>query len=300
MYLWVSVILVFITVVFIVAYLFYRNKSNKTEKPCLYVAQGGKEIPVYSDVPQSKTFLAVFATLFLLFACMIIYFAFRLNQIESANAATPTPTPSPTPSAVVASSSTPEITASPMPEMPSLPEAKLVVWLDELTPYSDYKGNFTLGGWSDRSPFLVGGREYKHGIGMQICGTDKEILVNGDDAPDGVLKHTCKQTNLTYALRNNFLKLVFSIGVDANVLSAYGPKEENGEGRVVITDISRNGHNVLFDTDWVDYEYSKYEAEVPLKDVELLEITVMSKDYEKSGTKSGLRFAIVDPILFSN
>jgi len=294
MYIWLSVILVFITVVFFVLYLVFRNKETKAKKSGLLVSQGGKEILVYHGASCFRLFFILFAISFLILACLIVYLAFRLKVVEGAVTAAP----SPTPSTVVAATHTPENTVSPSPEMPPLPNAELVVWLDELTPYSDYKGNFTMGGWSDCSSFLVGGREYSRGIGMQICGTDKEDLVDDADTSEGVYKHNCKETHLRYALRYNYSKLVFSIGVDSNNKSVYGPEERNGSGRVVITNISKNSQDDLFDTGWVDYQYSKYEAEVPLKDVDLLEITIMSEGYEKSGTKGGLRFAIIDPILY--
>ena len=130
MYLWLSVILVIITVIIIIVYFSYKNKSDKSKQPCLYVSENGKEVPVYNVEPKSKTFLAAFCALFLIFAFMIIYFAIRLNKIEASSIAEPTPSPS----AVVEATHTPEPTASPTPVLPPLPDAKFVVWLDELPP----------------------------------------------------------------------------------------------------------------------------------------------------------------------
>lgn len=291
-----SIILVVITVAFFLLYLFTKNKSDKARKPCLYVQQGGKEVPVYNDEPHSKLYLAILIILLVFFAPLILYLAFRLNKVEAPSIAEPTSSPS----AVAAANYTPEPTASPTPVIPPLPDAKFVVWLDELTPFTNYKDNFAIGGWGDRSSFLIGDRSYSHGIGMQICGTAQELLVDDDDTSEGVFTHNCKMTSVSYALRGNYSKLVFSLGVDSNVKAEYGPKEKNGEGRIVLTDTSRNGNNVLFDTGWQDYTYKKYEIEVPLENVDTIEITIMSKDFEKSGTKKGLRFAIIDPLLFVN
>ena len=291
-----SIVLVVITVAFFLLYLFFKNKSDKLRKPCLYVPQDGKEVPVFSDEPHSKLYLAILIILLVFFAPLILYLAFRMNKVEASSVAESTPSPS----AVVAATYTPEPTASPSPVIPPLPDAKFVVWLDDLTPFTDYKDNFTIGGWGDRTSFLIGDRSYSHGIGMQICGTAQEQLVDDDDTSEGVFTHNCKMTSMSYALRGNYSKLVFSLGVDSNVKGEFGPKERNGEGRIVLTDMSRNGDSVLFDTGWQDYTYEKYEVEVPLKGVDIFKITVMSKNYEKSATKKGLRFAIIDALLFVN
>lgn len=291
-----SIVLVVITVVFFLLYLFFKNKSDRLRKPCLYVPQGGKEVPVYFEEPHSKLYLAILIILLVFFAPLILYLAFRLNNAETAASTAPTPTPL----EAVALTSSPESTASPSPEMSPPPDGELFVWFDNLTPYTEYKSNFSIGSWSDQSSFLVGERSYTHGIGMQICGAAQEQLVSEDETTDGVITHNCKKASISYALRGRYSKLVFSIGVDSNIESEYGPKEKNGEGRIVLTDTSRNGRSSLFDTGWQDYSYEHYEIEVPLKDVEFLEITIMSKDFQKSGAKRGLRFAIVDPILFIN
>ena len=57
---------------------------------------------------------------------------------------------------------------------------------------------------------------------------------------------------------------------------------------------------ILFDTGWVNYAYAIYEATVDLSNVGVLEITYRTCGVSNQNKlKSGLRFAIVDPILVS-
>lgn len=57
--------------------------------------------------------------------------------------------------------------------------------------------------------------------------------------------------------------------------------------------------SVLFDTGWVNYTYAIYEATVDLSNVDVLAITYRTCGVSNlNKLKNGLRFAIVDPMLF--
>lgn len=293
------VTLTLLSIGFIVFALFFKRDMKNAAKPVLYLSQSGKEVPVFQRKKLPELLLLVLLILFLCNTFAIVFFASRVQK------STTTAIVSATPSISIALSESPvPETASPVPqtappsEKPALPDSQSVVWLDDLTPYSDYRENFSIGGWSDRSPFFVGKRTYKHGVGMRLCGTSKETQVDEDETPTGFFLRDCKQVSIDYALRENYSKLVFSLGVDATDERCFGPKETNGLGRVIIADISKGGRTILFDSKWKEYTYAIYETELPMERVDLLEITVMTCGYGGKRVTDGLRFALIDPILF--
>lgn len=286
-----------VTLILLSALLLYyeflsKRTAKESRKPTLYVARAGTEIPVYSKKGASKWLLPILVVLLFCNTLGIVYFAARLP------AATPPPAASPSPSATISATESVSPAPTPIPEQLSRPYLQFVVWLDDLIPYSDFQENFSVGGWKDRTPFSVGERTYQRGIGMRVCGTSKETPVEQSETPTGFFLRDCKQVSINYALREKYSKLVFSLGVDSNDKRCFGPKEVNGVGRVTIADVSGGGRTVLFDSGWRDYSYATYEEELSMKQVDLLEITVMTCGYDGKRVTDGLRFALIDPILF--
>jgi len=269
-----------------------KREQEETIPPLLYLPNAVKEPPARRKSARSGIRMILCAILFVCNLAAIVFFALR-NPSEKPEAAA---SPAPALSAAPAEPAAQEVMFP--SETPDILHAKWIVWFDDLKPYTDYQNNFCIGGWNDQTPFLVGERNYTHGVGMYICGTANEISVDAEESPDGIFLRDCKQTSIAYALRRKYSKLVFSLGVDAGDARYYGPKETNGRGRVILSDISHGGKKPLMDTGWCDYTYTAYEAEVPLENVELLEITVMACGYDGKRVTEGLRFAIVDPILY--
>lgn len=286
-----------VTLILLSALLLYyeflsKRTAKESPKPTLYVARAGTEIPVYPKKGSSKLLLPILVVLLFCNTLGIVYFAVRSPAVN------PPPAVSPTPTVTISATASVSPASTPIPEQLSRPDLQFVVWLDDLVPYSDFQENFSIGGWKDRTPFYVGERPYQHGIGMRICKTPKETPVKENETPTGFFLRDCNQVSINYALREKFSKLVFSLGVDANDKRCFGPKEINGLGRVTIADVSGGGRTVLFDSGWNDYSYATYEEELSMKQVDLLEITVMTSGYDGKRVTNGLRFALIDPILF--
>jgi len=287
-----AITLILIAVLFVFLFNSYKKEPKPDAKPVLYVPRAGKVVPIYRKNRLPCIYMIICAALFVCNLIAIIIFANRTQATE------PEPTIPPT----ISLSETPELTPTPTAFSPAeesdFSRAHRVVWLDELKPQTDCSENFNIGVWDDQTPFLIGQRKYKHGIGMQICASAIETVVDNGDFPNGIYRHDCKQASITYALRFNYSKMVFSLGVDASNMQYFGPKEINGQGRVIIADTSYQIRSVLSDTEWKDYAYSAYEIELSLEKVDLLEITVMTCGYGENRVTDGLRFAIVDPILY--
>lgn len=287
-----SLTLALFAVLLLVLVLFPKKDAATAAKPLLFVPQKGKEVPVFQKKKRSAVLLPLLAVLLLSNTLAVLFLA--LPAPAAARSAAVFPSPSASAASMEPATPEPTLPAG----IPALPDAQLVVWLDELTPCSEYASNFSIGAWGDRTPFLVGTREYRHGIGMRLVGTSRETMANAADTPTGLSLRDCKQVSVRYALREQYEKMVFSLGVDASDLRFFGPKDTNGIGRVILADVSEGGRVVLFDSKWQDCEFATYEEELSLRHVDLLEITVMTCGYGGKRVINGLRFVLLDPILF--
>lgn len=290
----IGLIISFAACAIILSYLLYRNNQSQKEsaKPILFVKQAGREVPVYHKNRLMLILLVIFSILCLGTFLGIVALIIRIPSVATETIAPSTPSPQLT----ATSSPTPEIS------FPSREPSKLqyhrIIWLDDVTPSQQVPGNFSFGGWSDRSPFSIGDRTYSHGIGMCISGTDAEVMTAQEETPDNILRKSCKKVSIQFPLREFYSKLVFSIGVDSSKTSIAVAKENNVRGRVIIADVSNEDYAVLFDTGWEYYTYAAYEREIPLSNVDLLQIAVYTCDFGGKSVDDGLRFAIIDPVLY--
>ena len=193
---------------------------------------------------------------------------------------------------------TPIPTATPQPpkQPQNSPVSNQILRFDELDPIMPLTGNFFINGWGDDMKFKIDDRTYSYGVGMVFSGTDTERSVRIEDSPDQIMRGDCKEFTVEYALRKNYTQLNFSIGADNSDPAHYGDENSRGIAEVVLSD--KDTGNVLFDTGWVNYAYAIYEASVDLTNVDILEITYRTCGVSNlNKLKTGLRFAIVDPIL---
>lgn len=291
-----SIIFIFFTVLFVFISLrltFYHAKPPKTK---IFYTQKGKAESVY--IPHSRK-RNIWSGICMLLAVVCMFLGIITadpKSVDGEGEKTPSPsvvatiTPSPTPS------NTPSIKPynSPADGSQSSVSREKFDWLDELEPLSDMPENFFIGSWSDKSPFQMDDQIIEHGIGMRICGSDYEQMVRKEEALNKTERWDCLEVSLLFALRKNYQSITFSVGVDKGDPSLFGPKEKNGSARVTIEDSKKN--RILFDTEWVDYDYANYAKTIDISDVDVLRITFRSGGETRRITKS-LRFVIADPKL---
>lgn len=188
----------------------------------------------------------------------------------------------------------PFITESPCPSQSSAysPNATIVQRLDDFTPVYEKSDNFKVNSWSNDEKFILDSRPYSQGIGMQIIGSIDETIA---ESPTGAERIDCKQVFIDYALRAQYTSLSFSVGADSGSSEYFGDEQSNGIARVMISDASSN--TILFDSGWVNYSYAVYDVSIDVSDVDILRITFSTSGIPHYELKTGLRFAIVDPIL---
>lgn len=176
------------------------------------------------------------------------------------------------------------------------PPSNQILRFDELSPIIPLAGNYFINGWGDDTKFNIDDRTYSYGVGMIFSGTQAESNVCKEDSPEKTLRGDCKQFSVEYALRKNYSQLTFSIGADNGDPAHYGDENTRGIAQVVMS--NKDTGYILFDTGWVNYAYAIYEATVDLSNVDVLEITYRTCGVSNlNKLKTGLRFAIVDPIL---
>lgn len=240
---------------------------------------------LFSRIKREPVYLVLIISLISL--AIILVLAIQLNYVDkNANAsvvsASPTPTVSITPTMASIAATPAEYTQK-------------SVYLDEFGPMLERDGNFFFGGWQDAVKFTLDDREYSHGVGMRISGTDFEEPVKASDCPDDIYRDDCKQVSIDFALRSKYDSLSFSIGADKSDMRYYGPVNQNGIAQVQIIDPDKN--NILFDTGWVDNSYARYNVDISMLNIEKLRIIYRTCGIPHKSMAYGLQFAMVNPIL---
>jgi hypothetical protein len=195
----------------------------------------------------------------------------------------------PTPMPSIFESAAPESS----PEEPY--ETLKSIWLDDVSPMIAQNGNFFFRGWEGYRKYKLDDRYYKHGIGMRISGTSAETRVQTKYCPNNIDRDDCTQVFLDFALRSKYESLSFSVGADSGNSNFYGTEPENGIARIMLIDLTKD--DVLFDSDWRNYQYAEYDNTILLRNVEDLRIVYMTCGIPHTSLKNGLRFALVNPVL---
>ena len=255
-----------------------RPASREKEK----IASHAEKKPA---LPAEKRDLFALIFLFLIFLVALVLLVNDLSVPFSPSAPAETPTPSEAPA-----------TPAAVLEPEASPISNQILRFDELDPVIPLTGNFFVNGWGDDTKFHIDDRTYSYGVGLVFSGTKSEGNVSVENSPDNILRGDCKEFTVEYALRKNYTQLSFSIGADNGDPSYYGDENSRGIAEVVMSEKSTG--SILFDTGWVNYTYAIYEATVDLTNVDILEITYRICGVSNlNKLKTGLRFAIVDPIL---
>lgn len=169
------------------------------------------------------------------------------------------------------------------------------IWLDDISPMIAQNGNFFLRGWEGYRKYKLDDRYYTHGIGMRIVGTSAETRVQTKYCPNNIDRDDCNQVFLDFALRSKYESLSFSVGADSGNKDFYGTESENGIARIMLINLTKN--DILFDSDWKNYQYAEYDNTIILRNVDDLRIVYMTCGIPNISPKDGLRFALVNPIL---
>ncbi|MCE5188117.1 MAG: hypothetical protein LLF75_02875 [Eubacteriales bacterium] len=257
----------------------FQNRNGKTEP-----AAGFERVPALSATKRNFLLLTLFSLIFCTAIVVLVnYLSVPPESAASAGAA--------------ASTATLVVTPTAAPAKPGSTSASQILRFDELEPIIPLAGNLSVNEWDDRSPFRIDDRTYSYGIGLFFSGTSAETYVEDlEDMPDQIFRDDCKEFSAEYALRKNYSKLTFSIGVDNGDPNHYGDEDTNGIAEVVLSD--KDTGLILFDTEWVNYTYANYDATVDLSNVDVFIITYRTCGVNnKHNLTNGLRFVIVDPIL---